>query len=81
METLCDILYGVAEFAGQLLAKSKSAQPISPVDAGSQNAWKEMMSAVVKIRANETKKKDDIVFQLLFIHLGFQVKQVERIVR
>ena len=73
LESLCDVLFGVAEYTSKLLAKPKSAEPISPVDAGSLKAWQEMMAVVEKLRENETKKKEDIVFQLLFIHIGFQV--------
>ena len=73
LETLCDVLFGVADLASKLLKKSKSASPVTPVDAKSAKAWKEMMSVVEAIRSEDTKRKEDIVFQLLFIHLGFQV--------
>ena len=75
LETLCDVLHGVADFASKLLKKSKSATPIASLDVKSLKAWKEMMAVVEAIRSEDTKRKEDIVFQLLFIHLGFQVRQ------
>lgn len=73
LETLCNILHGVATNASKLLEKSKSAALINPLDEASINAWKEMMQTVEKIRSVETKRKEDIVFQLLFIQIGFQL--------
>jgi hypothetical protein len=73
LETLCDVLHGVADYTSKLLDKSKAAVPIVPLDPSSLKAWKEMVSVVEKIRASDSKRKEDVVFQLLFIHLGFQV--------
>ncbi len=73
LETLCDVLHGVAEYTSQLLANSKAAVPMTPLEGSSLKAWKEMLEVVEKIRANKIKKKEDVVFQLLFIQLGFQV--------
>jgi hypothetical protein len=74
LETLCDILCGVADLTSQLLQKSKSASPVTPLDAKSLKAWKDMMTVVETIRSADTKRKEDVVFQMLFIHLGFQVR-------
>lgn len=76
LDTLCDVLHGVASFTTKLLAKSKSAQPLTPLDSKTTKAWKEMFEAVETIRSSETKRKEDVVFQLLFIQIGFQVREL-----
>lgn len=81
LDTLCDVLHGVAVFASKLLQKTKSAQPVTPLDAKTIKSWQEMFEVVEKIRSADTKRKEDIVFQLLFIHVGFQVRRLSTYTR
>lgn len=65
LESTCGILTKVVDHANSLL---KKATLVQPMNAEASKAWKSMIEANAKVTS-----KEDRVFQLLLIHVGFQL--------
>ena len=72
LENVCEILNKVAKKADELLSNPKVGYPFQPFTPEATKAWKEMIKAVDKVNQGQPKKEQR-VFQMLLIHVGFQL--------
>ena len=68
LEDTCSILLKVVEYADGLF--KTNVQPHATFTPDAKKAWKNMMETIKKMT---DPKKEDRVFQLLLIHIGFQL--------
>ncbi len=78
LDEACEILCKVVEQAENLL---KNFKPLQPLLVNGSNdiskAWKEMVKTVNKIKSQNNSKKEDNVFLMLLVHVGFQLFSAE----
>ena len=75
LENVCKILVNVVMYADELLSKSNVGHPYQDFGGYSKKAWADMMNAIKNLNNQEGQKvrKEQHVFQMLLIHVGFQL--------
>ena len=72
-ESMCDVLCQIMDFACEMKAKPDVAPSLQTLTTEAETEWKKMVKAVRQIQGQSAVKKEDRVFQVLYIHMGFQL--------